>query len=63
MNWLGILVLGLLGFLLWRHTSSPTARTVMLGFLLLMALSSYFSTGTSSEFPPLQDLPPLQELR
>ena len=67
MNLLGLLILGLLGWWLWRNTSSPTARAVLLAFLLLLALSSYLPPGTFEgaddgiEFPlPNIDTPPIR---
>lgn len=46
MSLLGLLFLGLLSWWLWRNTSSPTARVVVLALLLLLALSSYLPPGT-----------------
>lgn len=46
MSLLGVLILAVLGWWLWRNTSSPTARVVLLALLLLLALSSYLTPGT-----------------
>jgi hypothetical protein len=67
MSLLGLLFVGLLGWQLWRNTSSPTARAVLLAMLLLLALSSYLPPETFGgvdsdlEFPlPEIDTPPIR---